>query len=491
MTLETTTISKEFGLEESTEVNLAAIVENSEIVKNNSLFLNNTKIDHFTYNENTNDVHNTTENESPQPIGGNKKGKLLEYDNQIAIENIPTGSEVWALASMKDVERKSSDSGIGYNLTSKSELKGNGTASDHVTKLLTDWSAITKSGEFNNDSVLINTVQNDLTSKEELGSENKIITVRVTTPEPVTAASINISNNLSTENKLQLDEVYDSATEKMKTTVDEDPVITTLDDVANTPLEFNISSDDNLIGRENQNETKLLSVTTNSNDFTTTLVFDTTIKPDELLISTTDAITTMNDQQTSLSSNVVEMRKSTTTFVVTNIPTTEIIDDSTVLNTEEPPTYIQDKKTDNIKILNTTNIPKFKPIDDNTISHAIKPIDNNSIELSTVQTPNYSISESSVLDHKDTAPEFSYTVETSTADQLNESILVKDEKIGKSNNATIYFITSNNPNDVGGISTPPKETDWNAIIAIVVSIIGIIALILLLGFLVIIILFIC
>lgn len=186
----------------TTIVNLDGIKENSTAERNTSSYFNNVELETTKYEIQADEAKVEGMNGSAVVAvnsTGQKRGKYLQNPEEATIINsetnepnlsIPSTADVWALATMKNVDHTKKKAGFYYNETaernSEKNAPVNGTSS---TKLLTDWMEIMKNGEFSNQSVLGNDIPSvgqrpggAPVAMEERMAENKNVEVAVAPP---------------------------------------------------------------------------------------------------------------------------------------------------------------------------------------------------------------------------------------------------------------------------------------------------------------------
>lgn len=126
---------------------------NSSEERKQSTYLNQAELESTNYDVSASEIKDGTGNTN-NTVTGEKRAKFMQEGSHVNL-TLPSAAEVWALASMKNVEHSKNQQGQFYNVTSlqkdpvDSEDVHNGTV---VTKQLADWASVMKNNDFTNTS---------------------------------------------------------------------------------------------------------------------------------------------------------------------------------------------------------------------------------------------------------------------------------------------------------------------------------------------------
>lgn len=122
---------------------------NSTEERNRSTYLNRAEVESTNYDVSASEVKNTTENNST--AAGEKKAKFMQEGNHVNL-TLPNAGEVWALASMKNVEHTKNQQGQFYNVTTLQKDPEDSVNGTLVTKQLADWASVMKNNDFSSNN---------------------------------------------------------------------------------------------------------------------------------------------------------------------------------------------------------------------------------------------------------------------------------------------------------------------------------------------------
>lgn len=126
---------------------------NSTEERKQSTYLNQAELESTNYDVSASEIKDGTGNNN-NTVTSEKRAKFMQEGSHVNL-TLPSAAEVWALASMKNVEHSKNQQGQFYNVTSlqkdpvDSEDVHNGTV---VTKQLADWASVMKNNDFTNTS---------------------------------------------------------------------------------------------------------------------------------------------------------------------------------------------------------------------------------------------------------------------------------------------------------------------------------------------------
>lgn len=126
---------------------------NSTEERKQSTYVNQAELESTKYDVSANEIKNSTRANGAVP--SEKRGKFMQEGSHVNL-TIPSASEVWALASMKNVEHTKNQQGKFYNLSSHEKEPDESHNGTLVTKQLADWMSITKNNDFASNSYTAN-----------------------------------------------------------------------------------------------------------------------------------------------------------------------------------------------------------------------------------------------------------------------------------------------------------------------------------------------
>lgn len=147
-----------------TDTILNDIHGNSTEERKQSTYLNQAELESTNYDVSASETRNRTETNTTN--SGEKKGKFMQDGSHVNL-TLPSASEVWALASMKNVEHSKNQQGQFYNVTEEvkdPEDSNNGTL---ATKQLADWASVAKNNDFTNSSYAATNYTNNFAKVRE------------------------------------------------------------------------------------------------------------------------------------------------------------------------------------------------------------------------------------------------------------------------------------------------------------------------------------
>lgn len=378
---------------------------NSTEERKQSTYLNQAEVESTNYDISATEVKDTTGNNNTTT--GEKRAKFMQEGSHVNL-TLPDTSDVWALASMKNVEHNNHKQGQFYNVSSLQKDPDDGNNGTVVTKQLADWASVMKNNDFTNNSYTNNnyssnfarireqlaeairnmnrtgnrttnrpTVNNTLRGKVKFQSkpliirdqdsasqENQIIAVRMTTLPPpivlmknythVTATSIPTDQRVgdSRNEVIDMDDLSASATD----------TVTENDDTETTTTQPQ-SVDDS----QNELKTKF----TNKNV--------TTLRP-----SAATEFETTTDRTPELTT---EIEQKTSSIDVDEILTTTQVYETTTLLTTVEPSVDNIGQTTTEKELPTTNHVNIETESVTEVDEDIEHTTNEQTSTTTVELP--------------------------------------------------------------------------------------------------------
>ncbi len=441
---------------------------NSTEERNQSTYLNQAEVESTKYDVSASEVKNRTDVNNTT-VSGEKKAKFMQEGSHVNL-TLPDAGEVWALASMKNVEHNRDQQGQYYNVTTQQKVPDDSNNGTLVTKQLADWASVTRNNDFTNNSfgannfsssmarlkdhlaevirnfnlsrstvrpsLFNNTMKNNIFNntlrgriryqpkplitrdQDTASQENQIIAVRLTTLPPPIVLRNNYSYTtppLKSDSQNRIDfqhtdestpSVTDMITEMVTTTEDDEMEMTTTQSVDNSQNEL-----------KTRFRIKNLTATTTNRPVETE--FDTTT-------DLTLQFTTETDEQKTPPFNVDDM-----------LPTTQVYETTTLLTTTEPTdfhhtTTEQEFPTTNPVNLETESITEIDEEEDEqtTITAGHQPIstENEILESqSSTLLPQY-VEIEKTTEMKNPSTEAVHTTTTELQEPTTEFIARKDSK---------------------------------------------------------------
>lgn len=133
---------------------------NSTEERKQSTYLNKAEVESTNYDVSASEIRNRTGNASAVS-GGEKRAKFMQEGSHVNL-TLPDAGEVWALASMKNVEHTKNQQGQFYNVTTLEKVPDETNNGTLVTKQLADWASVMKNNDFTNTSFARNNYTSNL-----------------------------------------------------------------------------------------------------------------------------------------------------------------------------------------------------------------------------------------------------------------------------------------------------------------------------------------
>ncbi|KAJ6629749.1 Tyrosine-protein phosphatase non-receptor type 9 [Pseudolycoriella hygida] len=488
------------------------IHSNSTEERKQSTYLNQAKVESTNYDISASEVRNRTENNSTAP--SEKKAKFIQEGSHANL-TLPSAAEVWALASMKNIEHTKSEEGQHFNVTTvaKEPEKQNGTL---VTKQLADWASVMQSNDFanntytqnnyspnfarireqlaeairninrksnrpnrpNNRTSIFNTTMrgktkynsNPLITKDQdnASQENQIIAVTMTTlPPPINLqqfgdsfASVteHVTEGTDLETTTTQTQTMDDRQNELKTQF---TFATETETTTDKPLEFTTEIEQ----KKTSTDVDEILSTTQLYDTSTLEPVDRNVHTTtEKEFPTTNHINLETDSVTELDEDIDHATHEQTSTTLKNLPIATETDQQSQASTLQPQ-YVDVEKTTEMKnmVQSTTELPEtatqfIAGLPGKDVEHIPEVVAENSDQLTTT-----------IINlNRD---EYKYSTIQNRLDETTPSPLLVDPMPEVIDDSSQTPATNRQTPDIGEYSL--DEPDTNAIIAISVSVVGI------------------